>query len=160
MVLYVSNIWKLIISIGVTLGVGLLGSRFTIPNLDWYNQLLKPSFAPPYSWFAPVWTILYLLLGISTYLVWKEGTGRKDVQRALITFLLQLVFNILWSIVFFGMQSVLGGLLIILILWVLIMMMVKAYYRLLPVAGIMNLPYLLWVTFAMMLNFAIWRLNG
>jgi len=99
-------------------------------------------------------------MGISTYLVWKEGSNRKEVQRALGIFLLQLLFNILWSAVFFGMQSTIGGLAVIAVLWVLIIMMVKAYYQVLPLAGLMNLPYLLWVTFAMMLNFAIWRLNG
>ncbi|MGE5455338.1 MAG: TspO/MBR family protein [Methylocystaceae bacterium] len=160
MVLVVSNLWKFLISILVAVGAGFVGSRFTIPNLNWYHQLQKPGFAPPNSWFGPVWSVLYLLMGVSTYLVWQAGTGRKDVQRALLVFVLQLVFNVLWSVVFFGLQSPLGGLATIVILWLLIIWMIIAYYRVKPWAGLMNLPYLLWVTFAMVLNFSIWRLNA
>lgn len=155
-----SNILKLIISIVVCLAAGAIGSIFTADAIPgWYATLNKPSFNPPNWLFGPVWTTLYIMMGISLFLIWKEGTGNALVKPALTMFIAQLVLNLLWSIVFFGMQSISGGLVIIILLWIAIVFTIMRFYKISSIAGILLIPYLLWVTFASVLNFFFYRLN-
>lgn len=151
---------KLIVSIVACLAAGAIGSVFTrsaIPT--WYATLQKPVFSPPNWLFAPVWTLLYILMGIAAFLVWRKGLENRQVRIALIVFLIQLILNALWSVVFFGLESPLSGLIVISILWVAILVTVIKFFRLSRVASALLWPYLLWVTFAAGLNASIWLLN-
>lgn len=124
----------------------------------WYDGLAKPSFNPP-SWvFGPVWTTLYLLMGVAAWLVWDRQ--RAAARGALTLFVVQLIANAAWSWLFFGEQNPGLALLDIVVLWLLILATTIAFWRLHPVAGALLLPYLAWVTFATALNFEIWRLNS
>ena len=125
----------------------------------WYMAITKPSFNPPNWIFGPVWIVLYTLMGISAFLIWKEDIKNKAVRNALTVFILQLIVNILWSVVFFGAHSIMGGLIIIIILFILIVITIKSFYKVSKTAGNLLIPYLLWVGFATVLNFAIWQLN-
>lgn len=140
--------------------LGSLGSFFTTPNIPtWYWGLARPALNPPNWIFAPVWTILFALMGISAYLVWQKGTKKKPVKTALTLFIVQFVFNILWSAVFFGLHSPLGGLMVIVALWLGIIATLWKFYLVDRWAGYLLVPYLLWVTFAMYLNASIFLLN-
>jgi translocator protein len=154
------EIIKLIASIVICQLAGFIGSFATRQSVSgWYRFLEKPAFNPP-SWiFAPVWISLYTIMGISLYLVWRKGFNSPEVRYAIILFLVQLVFNSLWSIVFFGYQSPGGGVIVITILWFLILMNIFCFYKISTPAGLLLIPYFLWVSFAVLLNFSIWRLN-
>lgn len=150
----------LIISILICESAGIIGSIFTFSAIPtWYMGLNKPWFNPPGFIFAPVWTILYLLMGISLYLIWQKGISKKENRKALFVFALQLILNTTWSIIFFGLKSPLGGLFIIIILWVLIIETIRRFYKIDKNASYLLFPYLLWVTFATILNFSLWILN-
>ena len=135
--------------------IGALGS---IQAQSFYGQLSQPAWAPPAWVFGPVWTLLYTLMGIAAWLVWRQG-GFAVQTRPLALFLAQLVVNALWSWIFFAWQ--LGGVAFaeILLLWVLIIATLVSFWRVRPVAGILMIPYLLWASFAAVLNFALWRMN-
>lgn len=140
--------------------VGVLGTPFTISVIPtWYAGLNKPFFSPPNWIFGPVWTILYLLMGISFYLILKKGWKKKGVKSAGIFFLAQLAVNFLWTPIFFGLKSPLLGLITILTLWVLIVITMIKVYPLSKLAFYLLIPYLLWVSFATVLNAAILILN-
>lgn len=126
----------------------------------WYPALAKPPFTPPAWVFAPAWTLLYLMMGVAAYLVWREGLSRPGARRALAVFLVQLALNGFWSIVFFGLR--LPGLAFaeITLLWATIGLTALLFYRQSVAAGLLILPYWGWVTFAAVLNFSIWRLNS
>jgi translocator protein len=150
----------LIVSVIACLASGAIGSIFTrsaIPT--WYAMLAKPSFSPPNWLFAPVWTLLYVLMGVAAFLVWRKGSENRQVRIALIVFLVQLVLNTSWSVVFFGLQCPLCGLIVISILWVAILATVVLFYRVSHIASVLLWPYLLWVSFASVLNGSIWLLN-
>ena len=154
------DIWKLVVSIIACLAAGAIGSIFTreaIPT--WYATLEKPAFNPPNWLFAPVWTLLYLMMGIAAFLVWRKGLENRQLRIALIVFLVQLVLNALWSVAFFGLESPLYGLIVIAALWVAILFTVLKFYRISLAASVLLLPYLLWVSFAAVLNSSIWLLN-
>jgi benzodiazapine receptor len=156
----IRDIWKLVVSIVACLAAGAIGSIFTrsaIPT--WFATLEKPVFSPPNWLFAPVWTLLYILMGIAAFLVWRKGLGNRQVRSALIVFLIQLILNTLWSVVFFGLESPLFGLVIISVLWVVILVTVIQFYKISRAASVLLWPYLLWVTFAAVLNYSIWLLN-
>ncbi len=154
------DIIKLLISIIVCQAAGFIGSIFTTPNIPtWYATLRKPSFTPPNWLFAPVWTILFLLMGISVYLVWRYGLSNSQVRIALLIFIVQLVVNILWSLVFFGLKAPLAGFFVIIALWLLILLTIIHFSNISITAGILLIPYILWVSFASVLNFMLWRLN-
>lgn len=139
---------------------GVIGSFFTFSNIPtWYAGLEKPAFNPPNWVFGPVWTALYFLMGVAAYIVWAEGMEKKGVKRALGIFGAQLAVNVLWSIVFFGMQSPMMAFFVIIVLWALIIETIREFYRISKWAGIALIPYILWVSFAAVLNFAIWMLN-
>ena len=147
-------------AIAVCLLAGVIGSVFTMPAIPgWYASLNKPSFSPPSWLFGPVWTILYLLMGISAYLVWKNGLQAPNVKSALSIFGVQLALNLLWSILFFGLHSPFAGLVCIVLLWVSIALTIVAFNRISRKAALLLVPYILWVTFAALLNFTVWQLN-
>jgi len=154
------NILKLVLSIAVCQGAGLIGTIFTVSSIEsWYNLLNQPSFRPPNFLFGPVWTILYTLMGISLYWIWTVGTKKKEVRKALKLFAVHLVFNATWSIVFFGMHNIPLSLINILVLWILIIMVMIKFYRIDKKASLILLPYLAWVSFATILNYNIFLLN-
>jgi benzodiazapine receptor len=154
------NIIKLVISIVACECAGGIGAIFTTAAIPtWYAALQKPSFTPPNWLFAPAWTTLYLLMGIAAFLIWRKGLGQKGVKSALVIFLVQLVLNALWSVVFFGLKSPLYGMVVILALWVVILLTILRFFKLSTAAGALLLPYILWVSFASALNVSIWVLN-
>ncbi|MDD1707275.1 MAG: tryptophan-rich sensory protein [Methanoregulaceae archaeon] len=139
---------------------GLLGALFTTTGPgSWYDALVKPAFAPP-SWvFGPVWTTLYVLMGISLYLVLMEWRNGTDVRIPLTLFGIQLVLNTLWSFLFFGLESPVTGLAGILLLWVFILATIISFFRINQTAALLLFPYLAWVSLASYLNYAIFILN-
>jgi benzodiazapine receptor len=154
------NLPKLIVSVVGCELVGFLGTPFTISAITtWYATLNKPFFAPPNWIFGPVWTLLYFLMGVSFYLIWKIGWQKKKVKDAGLFFLAQLVLNFIWSPIFFGLRSPLLGLIVIVAMWTLIVMTMKKFYPLSRMAFYLLIPYLLWVSFATILNATILVLN-
>lgn len=151
----IRNLAKLILSIAICEGAGLIGSVFTISAIpNWYITLNKPTFSPPNFLFGPVWTTLYLLMGISLYLIWE-----KKNKNVLNIFWIHLFFNATWSIMFFGLRNPLFGLINILILWILIVIVIYKFWKINKTAGLLLLPYLVWVSFATYLNYSIWIIN-
>jgi len=139
-----------------------LGSVFTTSQIaTWYLSLHKPPFNPPNWIFGPVWTLLYTLMGISLYLVWTTTAQRtkKLKKTAIQYFILQLLFNSLWSIVFFGMHAPLAAFVVIVGLWFSILVTITKFWTINKLAGQLLIPYILWVTFASVLNFAVVLLN-
>jgi len=124
----------------------------------WYATLNQPSFNPPNWVFGPVWTVLYILMGISLFLIWKLDAG-KARNMTIFVFLLQLVLNFAWSFIFFYFNMLGLALFEIMLLWMSIVMMLVLFYKLRPLAAYINIPYLLWVTFATMLNAAYYFIN-
>ncbi|MGV8144140.1 MAG: TspO/MBR family protein [Methanothermobacter sp.] len=151
---------RLIVSILIVFIAGTIGSTATLPQIPtWYASLAKPSWAPPNWLFGPVWTILYILIGIALFLVWKEGISRKDVKLAISVFVVQLVLNVLWSVIFFGYNSLLGGLVVVIILWIAILANIIFFYRVSKPAGLLLVPYIVWVSIASYLNYSVYLLN-
>ena len=154
------SFFKLIITIVGSELAGGIGAIFSISAIPtWYAGLIKPAINPP-SWiFGPVWTTLYLLMGISAYIVWNKGWNRTDVRKALYVFLLQLVCNALWSIIFFGLHSPLWALVCIIAMWLTIVWTMILFRNISKPAMWLLVPYILWVSFAGYLNYSIWILN-
>lgn len=150
---------KLISSILICQLAGISGSIFTGDSLGWYYTLNKPLFRPPNWLFGPVWITLYVLMGISLYFLWKRGFTCNNSKYALRIFIFQLLLNAAWSFVFFGERSIIGGLAVILILWVLILLTIFAFYRLNTASAYLLVPYFIWISYASVLNLSIWRLN-
>ncbi len=151
---------KLVFCILVCELAGIIGSIFTISSIPtWYAALQKPFFSPPNWIFAPVWTILYALMGISLYLVWSKGLKTNGVKTAIKAFAVQLVLNASWSIVFFGFHSPLYAFITILLLLAAIIWAIVEFYKVSKQAAYFMIPYLLWVCFAALLNYSIWMLN-
>ena len=152
---------KLAVSVLLCVIVGSVGSLVTITGPgSWYATLQKPFFAPPNWVFAPVWITLFVLMGGALYLVWESGTGRRDVQVALGVFGVQFIMNVLWSFLFFGLQSPLLGLADILLLWSMIVVTIWAFYRVKKLAAYLLIPYIAWVSLASALNGAIYFMNA
>lgn len=150
---------RLVASVAVCFLVAFAGSYFTFPALSgWYENLNKPFFNPPNWVFGPVWTVLYLMMGISFYIIW-DGPKKKDKSLALRVFLLQLFLNFLWSFAFFGLQNPVLGFMVIALLWLSIFLTIKLFLRISRTAGYLLLPYLLWVSFASVLNLFVAFLN-
>ncbi|WP_128477522.1 TspO/MBR family protein [Halorussus pelagicus] len=138
---------------------GIVPSLLTADEVaTWYPTLAKPAFTPPSWLFGPVWTTLYLLMGVALYLVWRSDDGRPRTV-ALALFGAQLVLNAAWTMVFFGAQAIFGGLVVILVLLATILATIGAFARIDRRAAALLVPYLLWVGFATALNLQIWRLN-
>jgi tryptophan-rich sensory protein len=154
------DIIKLLCSIIGCELVGILGTPFSIAAIPtWYTSLNKPFFSPPTWIFGPVWTILYFLMGVSFYLILQKGWKKKAVKNAGMFFIAQLALNFLWSPIFFGLKSPLLGLITIVAMWILIITTMKKFYPLSKLAFYLLIPYLLWVSFATVLNAAILILN-
>lgn len=155
-----AKILKFIISIAVCLAAAFLGSLATMPAIpEWYASLKKPSFNPPNWIFGPAWTLLYALMAIAAYLVWKEGWEKREVRTALTVFGIQLALNVFWSFLFFKFQSPAKALMEILVLWLAIFLTILSFMKVSRPAGWLLVPYLLWVSFATVLNFFIVRFN-
>jgi benzodiazapine receptor len=154
------NLPRLAASLIVCQLAGLAGSVFTSPNIPtWYASLSKPWFTPP-SWvFAPAWTALFILMGISFYLVWQKGLKTRESRQAVTLFGIQLGLNIVWSVLFFGLQSPFLAFLEILALWVAIALTIIRFYPISRNAATLLLPYIIWVSFAAFLNLSVWLLN-
>jgi len=153
------SLLELFLSIVIAQSAGFLGSIFTVTGLQsWYGDLIKPFWNPPNWLFAPVWTLLFTLMGIASYIVWRSSQ-RKEARKALILYLVHLPVNILWSILFFGLQSPFLALIEIIIMWWLILLIIIKFYKINKNASYLLIPYLCWVSFATMLNGAIWLLN-
>ena len=150
------KIWKFIISILIPFLASAIGGFFTSSSvLTWYVDLIKPSFNPP-SWiFGPVWTILYLMMGVALYLVWIKKEGRNTF----IAFGVQMFLNVFWSILFFGLQKPLFAFIEIILLWIAILITGIYFYKINKTSAYLLIPYILWVSFAALLNFAIFYLN-
>jgi translocator protein len=147
----------LIVLIVVCFAVAGLGGMATAPSIpNWYAGLAKPSWTPPSWLFGPVWSVLYLSMAVAAWLVWRKGNALVPM----ILFTVQLAFNLAWSWLFFGLHSPGAAFVDIVLLWVAIAATLLAFWRQSPVAGMLFVPYLGWVSFAAVLNFAIWRLNG
>ena len=155
-----SDLLRLALSIAVCQLAGFVGSIFTRTSVGtWYANLEKPSFTPPNWVFSPVWITLFVLMGIAAFLVWNKGLSDQRVKIALSIFAVQLILNVLWSVMFFGLRSPLAGLIEIAILWIAILLSIFYFLKVSNIAGILLMPYILWVSFAAVLNFSIWRLN-
>lgn len=154
------NYLKLLISILICQLAGIIGSFFTVSSVNgWYAALIKPSFNPP-SWiFSPVWITLYLLMGISLYLVWVNKSNHNSKKVAYIIFGAQLFLNSLWSILFFGLRSPLAAFIEIIILWFAILFTMIYSYRISKISSYLLIPYIAWVSFAAVLNLSLLYLN-
>jgi benzodiazapine receptor len=151
---------KLIICLALTFSAAFVGSIFTHDAVtNWYTTLNKPSFTPPDWLFGPIWTILYLLMAISAFIVWQKGLANPAVRVALIFYLIQLILNALWSVIFFGLKLPWLSFIEILLLWSAIAFTILAFVRVSIIAALLLVPYILWVSFAAVLNFSIWLLN-
>jgi len=155
-----SKIIRLLVAISACQIAGIIGSIFTAPSIPrWYATLKKPDFTPPNWVFAPVWTTLFVLMGVSAYLVWNKGLENKNVKMALLIFSIQLALNMLWSFLFFGLKSPLYAFFEILILWLVILLTIVSFSTISKTASWLLIPYIIWVSFAAILNFYIVRLN-
>jgi translocator protein len=155
----VNQYLKLILSIAIPLGIGGIAGTATVPAIQgWYMALNKPFFNPPNWIFGPVWTALYFLMGVSLYLIWSlpASTARNSALRF---FAIQLIFNFGWSFIFFYFKQMGIALIEISMLWIVILLMIRNFHKIRPIAAWINIPYLMWVSFATLLNAAYWWLN-
>ena len=155
------NLFKFLASVLLCQLAGAIGSVFTFSSLDnWYLLLEKPAFNPP-SWiFFPVWVTLYTLMGISLYLFWEKGSQQQDIKVGLLIFGIQLGLNALWSFLFFGLKSPYYAFVEIILLWLAVFLTILKFWKISKIASYLLLPYILWVSFAMLLNYYIWILNS
>ena len=155
-----ANLLKLLASVMLCQFAGVIGSIFTASSLEnWYLLLEKPAFNPP-SWvFFPAWVILYTLMGISLYLVWERGSQGQEIKMGLLIFGIQLGLNVLWSFLFFGLKSPYYAFVEIVLLWLAIFLTILKFRKISKTASYLLFPYILWVSFAMLLNYYIWILN-
>ena len=150
----------ILISVVICELAGIIGSVFTTPSIPgWYEGLAKPPFNPPNWIFGPVWTILYAMMGVAAYLVYEMGMRNKEVKRAMAVFAGQLLLNTLWSIVFFGAHMILAGAGVIVLLWVGILASILLFRPISKLAACLLIPYILWVSFATVLNSSLYILN-
>jgi benzodiazapine receptor len=155
-----NRVIKLFVAIAVCQMAGFVGSIFTSPSITtWYASIEKPAFTPPNWLFAPVWILLFTLMGIALYLVWEKGFEKEEVRGGLSIFSIQLVGNMGWSMLFFGIQSIFYAFLEIVILWVAILITIHRFWNIDRRAAYLLVPYILWVSLAAVLNFYIWVLN-
>ena len=154
------KVLPLILSVGVCFLAAGIGSVFTTSAIDtWYTTLQKPFFNPPNWIFGPVWTLLYLMMGISLYIVWNTKNHANERRQGLKFFFVQLAFNVLWSMLFFGLKSPIAAFIVIIILWLAIYLTIRKFLRVSEFAGRLLMPYLAWVSFATILNLSIIILN-
>ncbi len=155
-----NDLFRLILSIIICQMAGIIGSILTAESIaDWYPTLIKPSFTPPGSTIGLIWIILFTLMGISLFLVWKEVPGNPAARTALYFFAAQLIVNVLWNVAFFTLRSPASGLLVIAVLWVLIFITIVKFWPINKTAALLLVPYIVWVSIAAYLNYSLWRLN-
>jgi tryptophan-rich sensory protein len=156
-----NKVAKLAICCAVPLLIGFIGSLFTTSASlnNWYANLNKPSFNPPNWIFGPVWTTLYILMGIAVFLVWQKGLDNIFVRLAIICFIIQLTLNAAWTPLFFGLRSPLAGLVDIILLLSAINLTTLLFLRISKPAAVLLVPYMLWVLFATILNASIFLMN-
>lgn len=156
----ISGFLRLAACVVICLGAGFAGSFFTRASVStWFRELRKPAFNPPDWLFGPVWTVLYIMMGVALFLVIREGFKTPGVRAAVAVFAVQLVLNITWSALFFGLKSPGAAFAEIVVLWAAIAATIALFKPISTAAAVLLIPYILWVTFAAALNFAIWRLN-
>lgn len=154
------SLFALVVAVAIPLLAGGIGGIVTAQALPgWYQQLEKPAWNPPDWLFGPVWTVLYITMGVASWLVWRMGWDVPRVRIALGVFAAQLLFNLLWSLIFFGWQQIGLALVEIILLWGLVGITTLRFFSLSPLAGTLMFPYWLWTGFAAALNAAIWWLN-
>lgn len=152
--------WGFVLSLAICFTASVVGALFTTPKIDgWYATLTRPAFAPPNWVFGPVWTALYAMMAVAAWLVWKPH-GFKQSALPLGLFGVQLLLNVLWSVLFFGMESPFAAFLEIIVLWLFILATTIAFFRRSRIAGSLMVPYLCWVGFAAVLNYGFWTLNS
>ena len=153
------NLKKFLISIVLPLVVGGVSALITSGNMNLYSQITRPPLSPP-SWIFPVvWTILYILMGISLYLVWNSNADTDKKRQAFIFFGIQLFLNFIWSPMFFNMRWFLFAFIVLIFMWIFALGMLISFYRISKPAGLLQIPYIIWLTFAGYLNFTIYLLN-
>lgn len=153
------NLKRFLISISIPLLIGGLSALITSGNMDIFSSIVRPPLSPP-SWVFPVvWSILYFLMGVSLYLVWNSDASENERRRAFLLFIIQLFLNFIWSPIFFNKQWFLFAFVVLVFLWVVTLLMIISFYKISKPAGLLQIPYLLWLTFAGYLNFAIYLLN-
>jgi translocator protein len=151
---------KLVCSVSLCLLTGFVGSFSTMNSVtSWYADLSRPSSTPPNWTFGVVWPILYIMMGISFFMIWNRGLDKRKVKIVLGLFLLQLVLNGLWTPIFFGLHMIAFALIEIVLLWVAILLTILVFWRISKSATFFLFPYILWVSFAAVLNTALWYLN-
>jgi translocator protein len=154
-----AEIIGLVLFVALCLGIGALGAAVTATSVGtWYAELVKPSFNPPNKVFWPVWTVLYVLMGVAAWRVWRAA-DRETAQGPLSMFALQLALNLGWSVSFFGLERIGPSVAVILVLELTIVVTALAFRSIDRIAALLLVPYILWVAFAAVLNIAIWRLN-
>jgi tryptophan-rich sensory protein len=140
--------------------IGLTGALFTSASIPtWYATLARPELAPPNWVFGPVWTLLFILMGIASFLIFQKGYERRDVRIALSLYGAQLILNLLWSLLFFGARNPGLAFAEIVILWLVLFLTIKKFWPLSKTSAYLLVPYILWVSFAGYLNYSIWILN-
>lgn len=155
-----AGIPRIIASVLVCTAAGGVGAVATGRSVNtWYRTIRKPPFTPPDSVFGPVWTVLYVLMGLALAIVGGKGTDTRLLRAAQALFGVQLTLNALWSVFFFGRRSPIAALIDIALLWVALLVTIALFFRISRPAALMLIPYLAWVTFAALLNGSIWRLN-
>jgi len=151
---------KAAISVAIPLVVGFTSSFFNQTGSgSWYQSIQKPEWNPPNWVFAPVWTILYIMMGIALYLVWKSNSPSKQKNKAISFWIIQMVLNFFWTFIFFGQQQIAGALIEIFLLWLAIFITIILFSKINKLSAWLLVPYISWVSFAALLNFAIWQLN-
>jgi len=151
---------RLILCIVICQLAGVIGSVFTASSVTtWYTTLVKPGFTPPGSVISAVWIALFALMSLSLFLIWRKGISSTDSRIALGVFAAQLLVNVLWSYAFFGLQSPLAGVVVIVVLWLLILQNIIRFWSISKDAALLLVPYIIWVSFAAFLNYTLWRLN-
>lgn len=154
-----NSIQSLIVFIMMCFSAAFLGSISTRASLKtWYPAIIKPSWNPPDYLFAPVWTALYLMMAVAGWMVWEHSTT-KGFSIPIVLFFVQLVLNTAWSFIFFGLRRPGWAFIEVIILWIFILLTTVSFWGVTWIAGMLFLPYLIWVTFATVLNFTVWQLN-
>ncbi|MDZ4807048.1 MAG: TspO/MBR family protein [Bacteroidota bacterium] len=156
-----SNTLKLIIAIIIPVAVGAVSGFFTSSEIPgWYQTINKPTWNPPSWLFGPVWTTLYILMGIALFLVWKSDASQSVKKTAIILFAAQLVLNFFWSFIFFNQHQIGWAVVEIITMWVFILLTIFAFAPISKIAAWLLVPYISWVSFATILNYTIWKLNS
>ncbi len=153
------NLKKFLISIAIPLLVGGLSALITRENMVVYSRIITPPLAPPGWLFPIVWTILYILMGVSFYLVWNSNATIYEKKQAFKHFTIQLFLNFIWSPIFFNIRWYIAAFIVLVVLWAFVLAMIISFYRISKLAGLLQIPYLIWITFAGYLNLAIYLLN-